>query len=128
MEARGGDRRARRLAASATRPAPRFGLALHIGELLYGNIGAADRLDFTCIGPAVNLAARLEGLASRLGRTTLLSAEFAGHCGAEVEPLGVFALAGFRGKVPVYGLAGESVVTLLRRRPKRLAAHGSAGW
>ena len=69
-----------RLAPSA---GPRFGLALHVGELLYGNIGGGRRLDFTCIGPAVNLAARLEGLASRLGRTTLLSADFARHCGRE---------------------------------------------
>jgi adenylate cyclase len=83
----------------------RWGLALHIGELLYGNIGAADRLDFTCIGPAVNLAARLEGLASRLRRTVLFSAEFAAHCAAEAVPLGEFSLAGFRRKVPVFGLA-----------------------
>ena len=87
---------------------PRFGLALHVGELLYGNIGAANRLDFTCIGPAVNLTARLEGLAGRLGRSTVLSAEFARHCGAEIVPLGDFALAGFRAAVPAFGLADES--------------------
>src|SRR5262249_10935463 len=39
-----------------------FGAALHLGEILWGNIGAADRLDFTAIGPAVNLVSRLEGL------------------------------------------------------------------
>jgi len=88
--------------------APRHGLALHIGELLYGNIGAANRLDFTSIGPAVNLAARLEALAARLGRTTLVSAEFAQHCGARLAPLGEFALAGFRTPRPVYGLADEA--------------------
>jgi adenylate cyclase len=87
---------------------PRHGLALHIGELLYGNIGAANRLDFTCIGPAVNLAARLEALAARLGRTTLLSAAFARHCGAGLVPLGEFALAGFRAPQPVFGLADEA--------------------
>ncbi len=38
----------------------RFGLALHAGQVLYGNIGGGNRLDFTCIGPAVNLAARIE--------------------------------------------------------------------
>jgi adenylate cyclase len=89
------------------KPVPRHGLALHIGDLLYGNIGAANRLDFTCIGRAVNLAARLEGLAKRLGRATVLSAEFARHCGGEVEPLGEFAVAGFREPVAVFGLAGE---------------------
>src|SRR5205085_96432 len=49
----------------------RFGLALHVGDVLYGNIGGGARLDFTCIGPAVNLAARLEKLAGRLGRAVL---------------------------------------------------------
>ncbi|HEV2185971.1 MAG TPA: adenylate/guanylate cyclase domain-containing protein [Stellaceae bacterium] len=87
---------------------PRHGLALHIGELLYGNIGAANRLDFTCIGPAVNLAARLEALAARLGRTTLVSAAFAQYGGAHLAPLGEFALAGFRAPQPVYGLADEA--------------------
>jgi adenylate cyclase len=87
---------------------PRYGLALHIGELLYGNIGAANRLDFTCIGPAVNLASRLQDLAASLRRTTLLSAEFARYCGSRVVPLGEFALAGFREPQPAYGLADET--------------------
>ena len=43
----------------------RFGVALHIGGILFGNIGGMSRLDFTCIGPAVNLAARLEKIAGR---------------------------------------------------------------
>ena len=43
----------------------RFGVALHVGRILYGNIGGGNRLDFTCIGPAVNLAARLEKIASQ---------------------------------------------------------------
>ena len=87
---------------------PRHGLALHIGELLYGNIGAANRLDFTVIGPDVNLAARLEALAARLGRTTVVSAGFARHCGGALVLLGEFALAGFRAPQPVYGLADEA--------------------
>jgi adenylate cyclase len=87
---------------------PRYGLALHIGEVLYGNIGAANRLDFTCIGPAVNLASRLQDLAASLGRTTLLSAEFARYCATAAVPLGEFALPGFRAPQPAYGLAEES--------------------
>lgn len=87
---------------------PRHGLALHIGELLFGNIGAAGRLDFTCIGPAVNLAARLEALAKRLGRTTLVSAEFARHRAAALIPLGEYELAGFRAPQPVFGLPNEA--------------------
>jgi adenylate cyclase len=51
----------------------RFGLALHMGDVLYGNIGSGNRLDFTSIGPAINLAARIEKLAGQLGRTILAS-------------------------------------------------------
>src|SRR5207245_9941997 len=50
-----------------------FGAALHLGEMLWGNIGAVDRLDFTAIGPAVNLVSRLEGLCRPLGRSVLIS-------------------------------------------------------
>src|SRR5204863_8948800 len=50
-----------------------FGAAVHLGEMLWGNIGAADRLDFTAIGPAVNLVSRLEGLCRPLGRSVLIS-------------------------------------------------------
>jgi len=85
----------------------RFGLALHLGEVLYGNIGGASRLDFTCIGPAVNLAARLEKLTSRLGRSILASEDFAGHCMGELAALGEFTLPGFAAAHRVFGLAEE---------------------
>ncbi len=85
----------------------RFGLALHVGDVLYGNIGSGNRLDFTCIGPAVNLTARLEKLAGQLGRTILASQEFAKYCGDGLEPIGQFAIAGFAGKQTAFGLAGE---------------------
>src|SRR2546423_13188497 len=52
-------------AGSAGGGGVRFGLALHVGQVLYGNIGGGNRLDFTCIGPAVNLAARLEKLTGK---------------------------------------------------------------
>ena len=50
-----------RRAGQGLPPLP-FGMALHLGDMLWGNIGTADRLDFTAIGPAVNLVSRLEGL------------------------------------------------------------------
>ena len=86
----------------------RFGLALHVGDVLFGNIGSGNRLDFTCIGPAVNLAARLEKLAGRLGRTVLASEDFVDHCGDDgLQPIGRFAVAGFAAEQMVYGLADE---------------------
>jgi adenylate cyclase len=86
----------------------RFGVALHVGRILYGNIGGGNRLDFTCIGPAVNLAARLEKIAGRLNRTIVASAGFAGICGAGWAELGEFPIAGFAKAERVYGLADES--------------------
>jgi adenylate cyclase len=86
----------------------RFGLALHLGPVLYGNIGGGNRLDFTCIGPAVNLAARLEKLAGKLGRTVVASDAFARHCSSTMEPVGSFTIAGFAAAQTVFGLAEES--------------------
>jgi adenylate cyclase len=87
----------------------RFGLALHVGVVLYGNIGSGNRLDFTTIGPAVNLAARLEKLAGQLGRTIVASREFAKHCGgASLAPIGRFAVAGFAGEQTAFGLHDEA--------------------
>ena len=76
--------------------------------MLYGNIGSNNRLDFTCIGPAVNLAARLEKLAASLGRTIILSAEFAQHSRINLEPLGEFSVAGFTTKQRAFGLRNRS--------------------
>ncbi|MCW5892989.1 MAG: adenylate/guanylate cyclase domain-containing protein [bacterium] len=87
---------------------PRFGLALHLGQVLYGNIGSGNRLDFTCIGPAVNLAARLEKLSGGLGRTIVASEEFARHLPASrLVRVGDFALPGFAAPRAVFGLDDE---------------------
>jgi adenylate cyclase len=91
-------------------PGLRFGLALHIGDVLYGNIGSGNRLDFTCIGPAVNCAARIEKLTGQLGRAILASGEFARRCAGEFTPLGEFRLAGFSVPQLVFGLADEEAV------------------
>jgi adenylate cyclase len=90
--------------AAAGQEPLRFGLALHIGEVLYGNIGASNRLDFTAIGPAVNLVARLGALAGELGRDVLVSAEFAALCPDRVEPLGMRALRGLSKPVELFGV------------------------
>jgi adenylate cyclase len=91
--------------ASSAMPGLRFGLALHIGDVLYGNIGSGNRLDFTCIGPAVNCAARIEKLTGQLGRAILASDEFARYCPGEFTALGEFSLAGFSAPQLIYDLA-----------------------
>src|SRR5260370_40642787 len=58
----------------------RFGVAVHGGRLLYGNIGGGNRLDFTCIGPAVTLAAGLEKIAGRRRRTSVAAGGCPGIC------------------------------------------------
>jgi adenylate cyclase len=86
----------------------RFGVALHVGRILFGNIGGGNRLDFTCIGPAVNLAARLEKIAGRLRRTVVASAGFAGICQNQWTDLGEFPISGFSKAERVYGLQDEA--------------------
>jgi adenylate cyclase len=86
----------------------RFGVALHVGRILYGNIGGGDRLDFTCIGPAVNLAARLEKIAGRLHRTVVASEAFVDACPGGWTDLGEFPIAGFSKAERVYGLGDET--------------------
>ncbi|HIC80964.1 MAG TPA: adenylate/guanylate cyclase domain-containing protein [Kiloniellaceae bacterium] len=82
-----------------------IGIALHVGEVMYGNIGAADRLDFTVIGPAVNLVSRIEGLNSTLGLSLIYSAAFAAHWGGGSRSLGVHALKGIAEAQEVFTLA-----------------------
>jgi adenylate cyclase len=97
--------------ASAGKPPIRAGIGLHAGSVSYGNIGAAignsARLDFTAIGPAVNLASRIQGLCRGLGRPLLASKQFASPCGSMLRPLGKFDLAGFPEPQEIYGLPDE---------------------
>jgi adenylate cyclase len=97
----------RELTAERSHDLP-FSLALHVGEVLYGNVGGGRRLDFTVIGPAVNLTARLERLARDLGRSVIASAEFARTCGEMLAPLGSYVLRGIAAAQPAFGLADES--------------------
>ena len=79
-----------------------FGVALHLGEMLWGNVGAADRLDFTAIGPAVNLVSRLEGLCRPLGKAVLVSGAFAAETGTPLIPLGAHGLRGIASPCAVF--------------------------
>jgi adenylate cyclase len=79
-----------------------FGVALHLGEILWGNIGAADRLDFTAIGPAVNLVSRLEGLCRPLDRAVLVSGALAAETATPLISLGMHALRGIASPCAVF--------------------------
>ncbi|HEY0836088.1 MAG TPA: adenylate/guanylate cyclase domain-containing protein [Azospirillum sp.] len=85
-------------------PTLRYGLALHIGDVMYGNIGAPNRLDFTVIGPAVNLVSRIEGLCARMDRAVLTSEAFARHCPDRLASLGWQPVKGLVEPVQVFGL------------------------
>jgi len=69
-------------------------VALHIGTAIYGNIGAADRLDFTVIGPAVNLVSRIEAVAKALDQPIVVSDDLAQLLGGGVASLGQHSLRG----------------------------------
>ena len=72
-------------------------VALHVGELLYGNVGSPRRLDFTVLGPAVNEAARIEALCASLEQTIIVSsafAEAAGDARRNLVNLGRYAMKG----------------------------------
>jgi adenylate cyclase len=78
---------------------------LHIGEVAYGNIGGRDRLDFTVIGAAVNVANRVQELCKTLGRSLLLTADFARHVRARTISLGPHAIRGSRSEIEIFALA-----------------------
>jgi adenylate cyclase len=80
--------------AMADEPPLEIVVALHIGTVSYGNIGAADRLDFTVIGPAVNLVSRIEGMAKALDRPILVSSDFAQALGDGLVSVGLHHLRG----------------------------------
>ena len=107
----------RRAAVAATTALDRFaaelgpgygmGLALHVGEVFYGNIGARGRLDFTVIGPAVNLAARVQGQCTPLGTPLLMTGAFATH----LDRSDLVSL----GTVPLKGIDAPAELLTLRR-------------
>jgi len=94
---------------AAGRPTLDFGIALHLGEVVYGNIGAAERLDFTVVGSAVNEASRIEGMCRPLQRKVLASSAFqeaAIACGGNLASVGFHALRGIREPQELFTLAG----------------------
>jgi adenylate cyclase len=85
-----------------------YGIGVHVGDVMYGNIGSRTRLDFTVIGPAVNMASRLETLTKELGRTVLLSRAFADlvECDFDLERVGEHPVRGFSDPIEVFAYHG----------------------
>lgn len=83
-------------------------IALHVGDVMYGNVGAADRLDFTVIGPAVNLLTRIEPLCAELGEPVLATADFAELCPGRLASRGRHMLKGLSEPTEVFGLSAEA--------------------
>jgi len=89
------------LAAEGISPL-RFGIGLHCGEVAFGNIGTRERLDFTVIGPAVNLASRLQDLTKALDTPILASADFAAASSRVLRTLGARAVRGLATEIAVF--------------------------
>jgi adenylate cyclase len=81
-----------------------FGVGLNVGEVVYGNVGAPDRLDFTVMGPAVNRTARLESLTRKLGCNILFSQNFAELIDTPSEYLGQHQMKGIGEPQAIYAL------------------------
>ncbi len=85
-------------------PPLRFGISLHLGDVMWGNIGAIDRLDFTVIGPAVNLVARLDDVAAQLGEPLVVSDAFQAVSSRIFESVGSHRLKGIENPQEVFRL------------------------
>ena len=82
----------------------RIGITLHVGPVIYGNIGASSRLDFTVIGRAVNLVSRLQRLCRRFGKAMVFSAEFVRQSGIPALSLGRHEVRGVGEPQEVFAL------------------------
>jgi adenylate cyclase len=96
----------------------RMAIAMHIGDVVFGNIGASDRLDFTAIGPAVNLVTRLEGLAKLLGHSLLVTETFTGFYDRPLVSVGTHSLRGLSQPVQAFTVDDEQALTAyMQARP-----------
>ncbi len=103
--------------AKRSLPQLSYGLALHVGDMMFGNIGTLDRLSFSVIGPSVNQVARLEALTKQLGRPIVASRDFTDSCPGNWETLGKHKVQGIAEPIEVF--APERAATNdAQRRPE----------
>ncbi|MCZ8343673.1 MAG: adenylate/guanylate cyclase domain-containing protein [Leptospira sp.] len=81
------------------------GVGLHSGEILYGNIGSKDRLDFTVIGEAVNLTSRIAGMCGELKKAVLVSENLADQVPVKWEYVGEHKLKGISNPKRIFGIS-----------------------
>ena len=99
--------RGRPLAFEGEWPSLRAGIALHRGEVFFGNIGAPARVDFTVIGAAVNLTARVEPLTKTLGAPLLVTEAVAKLASQPLRPLGTHSFRGLSAPIAVFAPASS---------------------
>ena len=87
---------------AAGRPTLAYGIGLHEGEVLYGNIGIPSRVEFTVIGSAANTAARVESLAKDLGAHIVLTEGVAQHLDQPMRSCGLHQLRGVEGPLELF--------------------------
>ena len=83
-----------------------FGIALHVGDVMFGNIGTPGRVEFSVTGPAANMAARIESMCKTLGRPLLFSDAFAAIVPEHLESVGRHQLKGTRDALEIFSLPG----------------------
>lgn len=88
-----------------------YGIALHVGNVMFGNVGLEDRLTFSAFGGAVNEVHRLQGLTKTLGQPVIASEPFATYCGGDWTPLGERRLRGVQEKIAVFAPGQENMTT-----------------
>lgn len=81
-----------------------YGLGLHVGDVMYGNIGSPERIEFTVIGAAANMAARIESQCKLQNRPILISSDFAGNFPGKLKSIGHHSLSGIDGEQELFTL------------------------